>query len=216
MTNTPSIREIQRRTSRLMNYEDGLWDLLLGTIFMLLAIYPITRAWLGPAWNLGLVIGLMLVASAVQLFARKVFAVPRLGYAKGYRSPKLKVLLVVTFGLVVLTFILVVITMLDSGWVAALVPSSGPVWLRRFWVDILVLVVMVGIFSALGYLFGVARLYLYGWLLGISSLAAAIIYDGAPEGFNVPLGLAAGAIMAIGATLLVRFVRKYPVKVLDA
>jgi hypothetical protein len=215
MSIPPSIQDVQRRTTRLMTYEDGLWDLLLGTIFVLLAVYPITRARLGPAWNLVLIVSLMLAASAIQILLKWKFAVPRLGYAKGRRSPKLKVLLVVTFGLVILTFGLVALTLRDSSWLTVLVPSSGPVWLRRFWVDILVLAVMVGIFSALGYLFGVARLYLYGWLLGSSSLAAAIIYDGAPEGLNVPLGLAAVTILAIGATLLVRFVRKYPVRTLD-
>lgn len=216
MSTTPNIRDVQRRTTRLMNYEDGLWDLLLGTIFMLLAVYPITRARLGPAWNLALFISLMVVAFGIQVLLKRQFAMPRLGYAKGRRSAKLKALLVVTIGLVVLTFALVVLTMQDSGWVTALVPSGGPIWLRRFWVDILVLPFMVGIFSSLGYLFGVVRLYLYGWFLGIGNLAAAIIYDGAPEGFNVPLGVAAGAILAIGAALLVRFLRKYPAQIVDA
>jgi hypothetical protein len=216
MSNTPNLRDVQRRTNRMMNYEDGLWDLLLGTVFMLLAVYPITRAWLGPSWNLGLFIGLMLLALALQMFVRRVFAVPRLGYAKGRRSAKLKALLLVTIGLVVLTFAVVVLTLLDNTWLAALAPSGGPTWLRRFLVDILVLPVMVGIFSALGYLFGVARLYLYGWLLGGSNLAAAIVYDGAPEGFNLPLGLAAATILTIGAALLIRFWRNYPIQVLDA
>lgn len=215
MTDTPSIQDIQRRTRRLMTYEDGSWDLLLGTIFLLLAVYPITRARLGPAWNLVLFISLLLVASGIQIFLKWKFALPRLGYAKGLRSPKLKALFVATIGVVILTFGVVVLTLRDSSWIGALIPSSGPIWLRRFMVDILVVLVMVGIFGTLGYLFGVTRLYLYGWLLGLSNLAAAIIYDGAPEGFNVPLGTAAGVILAIGATLVVRFVRDYPVRTLD-
>ncbi|MGA9190502.1 MAG: hypothetical protein WBZ24_02095 [Anaerolineales bacterium] len=215
MSDAPKIQDIQRRTRRLMTYEDGSWDLLLGTIFVLLSVYPITRARLGPSWNLVLFISLLLVASGIQMFLKWKFALPRLGYAKGIRSPKLKALFVVTIGVVILTFGVVVLTLRDSSWLGALVPSSGPIWLRRFMVDILVVPVMVGIFSTLGYLFGVARLYLYGWLLGIGNLTAAIIYDGAPEGFNVPLGLAAGTILVIGATLVVRFVRNYPVRTLD-
>jgi hypothetical protein len=76
--------------------------------------------------------------------------------------------------------------------------------------------VLVGLFSALGYLFGVGRLYLYGWLLGGSNLTAAVLYDGAPEGFNLPLGLASAVILAIGGALLVRFCRNYPVQIQDA
>ena len=52
MNETPSLSYAQKRTVRLLSYEDGLWDLLLGVVFLLLAIYPITRAVLGPAWNL--------------------------------------------------------------------------------------------------------------------------------------------------------------------
>jgi len=47
-------REAQRRTVRLVNYEDGLWDILLGLIFLALSLYPITRRLLGPELNLGL------------------------------------------------------------------------------------------------------------------------------------------------------------------
>jgi hypothetical protein len=215
MSDLPSIQDVQRRTRRLMTYEDGSWDLLLGMIFVLLAVYPITRARLGPGWNLVLFIGLLFAASGIQIFLKWKFALPRLGYAKGLPSRKLKAVFVATIVCVILTFGLVVLTLRDSSWLGALVPGSGPIWFRRFMVDILVVLVMVGIFSTLGYIFGVTRLYLYGWLLGIGNLTAAIIYDGAPEGFNVPLGLAAGTILAIGATLLVRFVRNYPVRTLD-
>jgi hypothetical protein len=68
------------------------------------------------------------------------------------------------------------------------------------------------LFSALGYLFNVPRLYLYGWLLGGANLLAVIMYRGTPEGFNLPLGIAAGVILLIGAALLVRMLRRYPVQ----
>ncbi len=125
-------------------------------------------------------------------------------------------MVVVTVGLVNLTIGLVLLTLLDNGRLSTLAPSKVPFWLRKFLVDILVAPVMVGIFSAIGYLFGVASLYLYCGLFGLCNLAAAIIYDGAPEGFNVPLGTAAGVILAIGATLLVHFLRRYTVQKLDA
>lgn len=207
---SPNPSEIRQRTARLINYEDGLWDLLLGAVFMLLAIYPITRARLGPTWNLALFIGLMMVALAVQMAVRRAFAVPRLGYAKALRTPKLKVLLIVTVVLVAMTFGLVILTLLDAGWPAMLVPSAGPAWLRMFLVDIVVMLAMAGLFSALGYIFGVARLYFYGWLIGGANLASAIVYDGAPEGFNLPLGLAALLVLGVGCSLLIRFRRNYP------
>ena len=39
MSNTTDLREIQQRINQLISFEDGLWDLMLGSIFMLLAIY---------------------------------------------------------------------------------------------------------------------------------------------------------------------------------
>jgi hypothetical protein len=216
MSHAPDLRDVRKRTAQLTNYEDGLWDILLGGIFMLLAVYPITRARLGPTRNLGLFVGLMLVAAGLQLLVRQTFTVPRLGYVKTRRSAKLKALMLVTILLVALTAALVVYTLLDGGWLGAVVPSSGPIWLRTFLVDIVVMGVLVGLFSALGYLFGVGRLYLYGWLLGGSNLTAAVLYDGAPEGFNLPLGLASAVILAIGGALLVRFCRNYPIQIQDA
>jgi hypothetical protein len=90
MSDTPTIQDIQRRTIRLMNHEDGLWDLLLGAVFMLLADYRITRAWLGPTWNLGHLIGLMVATLASQTVLRRVFALPDLATPKANVRPSSK------------------------------------------------------------------------------------------------------------------------------
>jgi len=83
-------------------------------------------------------------------------------------------------------------------------------------VEILALLVQVGLFSAIGYVFGVPRLFLYGWLLGGSYLVSVILYRGGPEVFNLPLGIASGVILLIGAFLLVRMLRRYPVREAEA
>ena len=216
MSDLPSLRDAQKRTLRLMNYEDGLWDLLLGIIFMMLAVYPITRSLLGPIWNLALFLGLMLLAVIGQLIVRWRFSTPRLGYVVTRRSPALKLTLAITILLVALTFGAVMLTLLSPGRLPNLSPSSAPAWLRAYLVDILALLVIVGLFSAMGYVFGVPRLYFYGWLLGGSNLISVIVNRGAPEGFNIPLGIAAGVILLIGLSLLVRFVRRYPTQAAEA
>jgi hypothetical protein len=200
---------------QLVNYEDGLWDLLLGTVFVLEAVYPLTRARLGPEWNLALFIGLLLIAVAVALGLRQRISTPRLGYVKARRTPALKWGLGVMIALVALTCSLVVVTLRRPEWLPNLTPSSGPLWLRSHLVHVAVLLFMVGVFSGMGYVFGVLRLYLYGWLLGGGNLAAALLYEGAPEGFNLPLGIAAAIIVLIGLGLLIRFLHKYPVQTLD-
>jgi hypothetical protein len=87
---------------------------------------------------------------------------------------------------------------------------------QSYLVEILVLLVLVGLFSAMGYLFGVPRLFLYGWLLGGANLVAVIMYRGTPEGLNLPLAVVAGVILLIGAYLLVRMLRKHPVQGAEA
>lgn len=216
MSAQTTLRDVKRRTMQLMNYEDGLWDLLLGIIFVLLAVYPITRALLGPAWNLTLFLALLALLVGGQSLARRLFSAPRLGYARSRRSPALKLLLIVTIILVLVTVGLVVLTLTHAGWLPNLSLPSGPAWLREYSVDIVVMLLLIGLFSVMGYLFGVARLYLYGWLLGTGNLASTMLSREGQNTLNAPLAVAAGIIIVIGLALLVRFVRRYPIRVEEA
>lgn len=209
MSDITSLRQIQQRIFQLTTFEDGLWDVLLGIIFMFLAIYPVTRQLLGPIWNLVLFLSLMALAVAGQLVARHFVSEPRIGYAQPRRSPGLRLLLVITIVMVLVTFGLVLFTLLSPGSGtdpnAPLEPSSP----RSYLVEFLVLLGMGGLFSALGYLFGVRRLYFYGWMLGLANLASIYMTHNAGWIFQIPLAIAAGIIMLIGFILLVRFLQKY-------
>jgi len=216
MNETPSLSEVHKRTVRLLSYEDGLWDLLLGVVFLLLAIYPLTRARLGPAWNLALFVGLLLLATAIFTALRRRISTPRLGYVRARVTPEKKLILAVTIALVGLTAGLVILTLVNPAWLGGPAPAVALDNVWSYQVEILVLLALIVLFSAMGYRFGVPRLYLYGWLLGGANLASVILYRGAPEGFNWPLATAAGIILLIGATLLVRMLRKYPVRDAEA
>ena len=80
-------------------------------------------------------------------------------------------------------------------------------------VELIVVLVMGGLFSTMGYLFGVTRLYFYGWMLGLANLASIYMEHNAGWAFLIPLAIAAGIILLIGFVLLVRFLRKYPLRV---
>ncbi len=211
-----SLRETQRRTVQLLSFEDGLWDLLLGTTFMLLAIYPITREWLGPEWNLALFVGLLLLAIGISFLVRRWVSAPRLGFVKARWTPARKGILAVTLALVALTVGLVILTLVSPASSAGPAPAVSLANVRSYMVEILALLVQVGLFSAIGYLFGVPRLFLYGWLLGGAYLVSVILYRGAPAAFNWPMAIAAGVILLIGASLLVRMLRKYPAQGVEA
>ena len=111
---------------------------------------------------------------------------------------------------------LVILTLVHPAWLGGPAHAASLSNVKSYLVEILVLLGLVALFSAMGYLYGVPRLFLYGWLLGGANLASVILYRGVPEGFNLPLAIAAGVILLIGAYLLVRMLRKYPVRGAEA
>jgi hypothetical protein len=212
MSEYPNMNEVQRRTARLMHFQDGMWDLLLGTVFLALAFYPLTRAALGPDWNIGLFIGLVLLLAAAWIVVHRRIVTPRLGYAVPRRSPALQALLAVQIGLFLLTVGLVILTRLSPGWLGGPSVDAAPSWIQAHLMELAVLLFLVALFSVMGILFGTRRLFAYGWLIGGANLASVIVYNGTPDGFNLPVGIAAGAVLLLGAILLVRFIRAYPVQ----
>jgi hypothetical protein len=201
MSEMADFRQIQRRVFQLVSFEDGLWDLLLGLIFLALAVYPVTRELLGPEWNIVLFVALLLLLSVGQLLVRRRVSGPRIGVAVPRRTPKMWLLLVITF---------VMVTLLapepELATNAAAQASSG----RGYLVELVVVLVMGLLFSAMGYLFGVTRMYFYGWMIGLANLASVYMEHNAGWTFQIPLAVAAGIILLIGLVLLVRFLRTYP------
>ena len=48
MEPTLDLKEAEKRAFRLANFEDGVTDINLGAVFLLLSLYPFTRKVLGP------------------------------------------------------------------------------------------------------------------------------------------------------------------------
>jgi hypothetical protein len=211
MSEMTEFRQIQRRITQLTTFEDGFWDILLGAIFLSLAIYPVTRERLGPELNIVLflcVLGLLVVG---QLVIRNVVSRPRIGYVEGRRSPKMRLLVILTAGLVLITFGLLALTFFGPGAESTPSPveTSGE---RSYLVEFIVVFVMGGLFSLMGYFFGVRRIYFYGWMVGLGNLISVYMEHTAGWTFFLPLAIVAGIIMLIGFVLLVRFLQKYPVR----
>lgn len=213
MSEPYDLRHIQRRTVQLITFEDGLWDLLLGIIFMLLAIYPVTRELLGPLWNLVLFLGLLALFVTGQLVARRLVSEPRIGYVRPRRSPKRRLLFVIAVVMVLITFGLVMLTFFSSGNGTTSTVTAESSSARSYLVELIVLLALGALFSAMGYLFGVTRLYFYGWTLGLANLTSIYLEHNAGWTFLIPLAIAAGIILLTGFVLLVRFLRKFPLPV---
>lgn len=205
------VREAKKRTVRLLTFQDGLWDILLGMTFLLLSAYPITRELLGPAWNLAvfsLAMGTLLLAAAA---ARSVLSIPRRGVAKPRPSTTRVITVVFRITLVLALATLVLWTLLATSALPGPPWGMAPTWLHALDVDILVVGLFVLVFSVLARRSGVGRLYLYGWLLGLGNLALTVLDHSAGYTFHFPLAIAAGIIVIVGIGVLLRFLREFPI-----
>ncbi|MFL7893601.1 MAG: hypothetical protein ACK2UM_19295 [Anaerolineales bacterium] len=216
MSQPYNLSQIQRRTFRMISFEDGLFDLLLGITFMFLAIYPVTRELLGPIWNMVLFLSLLALAIVAQLLVRHLVSEPRIGYVRLRKTLTLRFLLIITVVMVVITFGLVLLTLLSPGLEpTSSIPAEAP-GERSYMVEFITLLFMGGLFSAMGYLFGVRRLYFYGWMVGLAYLVSVYMEHNAGWILLIPMAFAAGVILVTGLVLFLRFVRKYPLPAEEA
>jgi len=206
--------QIRRRITQLTTFEDGFWDLMLGAMFLFLSIYNFTRERLGPVANVALYLVVIALLAATQLVLRRLVSEPRIGYVQSRRSPKLLLVVALTAGMVLITFGVVMLTLLGPGTEPVSAPATAAASAGRgYLVEIITLFAIGGLFSLLGYVFQVKRMYLYGWMLGVANLASVYLEHNAGWTFLLPSAIAAGIIFLIGLIRLVRFLQAYPMPV---
>lgn len=216
MSQPYNLSQIQRRTFQMISFEDGLFDLLLGITFMFLAIYPVTRELLGPTWNFVLFLSLLALTIVAQLLVRHLVSEPRIGYVRLRKTLTLRVLIIISVVMVVITFGLVLLTLLSPGLEpTSSVPAEAP-GERSYLVEFITLLFMGGLFSAMAYVFGVRRLYFYGWMVGLAYLVSVYMAHNAGWVVLIPTAIAAGVILITGFVLFLRFLRKYPLPAEEA
>ena len=195
------LKSTEKASFKLAAYADGIADIGLGMVMITLGIYPFTRELLGVGWNIVFyltAVGLIIFA---QIQVKNRLAPSRIGIVDfGERAQKrLRVSVLITAVLVALT---VLTWYLSSQGYFLLTPS----WLGSYGFDILIAIVVLAIFSAMAYTLELARFYFYGLILGLSFPLQTLlpVYSGFPV-------LAAGVIIvAVGAVLLVRFLKDFP------
>ena len=216
MAQQMTLGAVRRRTLRLINFEDGLWDILLGSVFLMLSLYPVTRSLLGPGFNLLLFVGVLAILIVGQRYARRVFSAPRIGVLKSRRTPARTATLAISAVLVVATVGLVIATLLLPHAISGPRWGALPKWVGDMSVDIIFMLALIGFFSLMAYVLGIPRLYLYGWLVGVGNLASTALQLYAGYTFSLPLAIAAGVIVLVGVALFIRFLRKYQIPTAEA
>ncbi|MFC1484710.1 hypothetical protein ACFL5M_06100 [Candidatus Neomarinimicrobiota bacterium] len=208
---TVDLKHIEQKSWR-SNFQDGITELSLGLMFLAFAFAQIfEQLGLTSPWN---ILVLALPALAISILGKRMITQPRVGRVKfgPRRKTARKRMLVLSITSTVFLVTLVTLTALGifPGRIAAALPGFG-----------FMAVVALGTiaFMALfAFLLDYPRLALLGVIVGLSVVAAELLRDlvGRPWHFLIAYGTAGVIMLAMGALLLISFMRTYPPLVSEA
>jgi uncharacterized membrane protein len=202
-----NLTDIEKKAYR-STFQDGIWDIFLGLILLILALLALlSNRGMPEGQQMTVLIVLQVVALAVFIGGKKCITVPRMGFVKfgPQRKAKIKKSRIVLLASVVAGMVVFLVALL-----AMRSSSAGPSRLMNF-MPLAWVVNAIIVFSLLAYYLDCPRLYAYGVLF-----ALPVPFDMAIKKFAgvnlspVTFAVPATFMLAIGAVLLVRFLRKYP------
>jgi len=187
MSENLSLKDAERRAWTLY-YEDGLWDIFFGLLFLGGGLRELT----GSLWFY------LLVLAGVLAFilGRKYITIPRVGVIKfgPERESRRRVLLVIILVAVLMTFVLLLLPALGivvPGALAGLVFAA----------------VVPFIFVTMAYLMDFRRLYGYAVLVAIFMILTEVVSLEAGAWAQAAAGMIA---LIVGLWHLLHFLRAYP------
>ena len=192
-----SLKEIERRAYR-STFDDGIYDIQFGLLFLILACIPILEAvgigrWVGYA---------MLIISPLLLpwLGKRYITLPRMGAVEFGPKRKSRRMLILAIGVGVIILVLPLIIMILGRDV-----PGRPGWLLVALMPLPVLAVAI-------YFLDFPRLYIYLALLlfGVVESEFLLDYLSRMATAIISFGIPGLVISAIGYTLLFKFLMKYP------
>lgn len=203
MTPSADLKQLERRAFTSY-YQDGIWDLYLGFLIMIMPLTELLTA-LGASKTTGLLAYLGLTAGACTVFilAKKYITAPRLGQAvfspeRRARNIHLRYILGITATIGVIVFGLTILSMRYH------IPGVVDVLSDKGMLGMGVGVFFTVVFGIMAYLMDFTRAYVMGPVFG-AGIASALIF-GTPV-FMVVSGL---LFVIIGSVLFVRFLGRNP------
>jgi len=196
MSLTTDLRKLERK-AYLSYHQDGLLDIIIGTIILCMGI---NEALGSSIWNF---IALLLIIAYVPLKRRITF--PRLGYVK-FNVERGGVNMLHAGAVVMGVLVLVLVGLLVFLRSDTSLSSSFILGVRKSPLLIYALIGFIG-FGLAGWVLGLRRLLVYALLSLVIMIGGHLLH----LPLWAPLLLSGGAIVAIGAVLLVSFLRRYPV-----
>jgi hypothetical protein len=193
MTDEINLKEIERK-AWISYFEDGLWDLFFGVLFLISGIRSLTD---NVSYVGGLYALLLVVCILILPIGKKRITIPRLGYVKFGPARKLrqsKAIAVLAIS-VLATFALLMLS--KSG--LALPPKMLISPIIAGWIAV--------VFGVLAYYLDFKRLFAYGVLFAISEVLSGLF--GEPIG-SIMQTISGVAVLVVGIAVFMRFMRRYP------
>jgi hypothetical protein len=207
MSRDISLKELERKAWRSA-FQDGLWDLYLGTLLMILAILVLLSRTNMPEGRLiPIHLGLMGLAMLALWAGKRFITVPRMGRVKfgprgKARRRKASLLLAISVLVGVVVFVITWLA-LKGNW-----PGGLPL---RFIIPAVWAMNMLVLFSLGAYFLDYERLYLIGVLFALPVPVDFWLYElaGVKLGF-IAFAVPAAVILTMGLVVFIRFLRDYP------
>jgi hypothetical protein len=197
------LREAERKAFRTQ-YNDGLWDILLGCFFLMFVIAPYLSESLGDFWSSAVFLPFWGLVYLVVRLLRAHVVRPRIGEVAFGPVRRAKLM---RFTLVML--IVNVVVLILGGILAAAFSQrlQGEVF------GIVFGVFLLAGSSLAAYLLDFNRLLVYGLLAGLSPMVGEWLWDRGlvtHHGFPVTFGVTAGVMIVTGLVLFVRLILENP------
>lgn len=191
------LKELERRAFR-STFQDGLWDIYLGLVFVAFGIGPILRSTVSEASGIIGHIVLLVIAMMLLIVGKQSITAPRLGHVRfsEARKRKLSKSRIVLALSVIMGLIVFAITLGGD--------QSLATFSLLFGVNIILVLGALAYFMDYGRLFGYAILWALSMPVGVVLENSGILAD-APVIFVATGGLA----VVIGFWLLQQFLHDY-------
>lgn len=209
-----NLKELEKKAYR-STFQDGIWDVFLGIMLLNMAIsvllttmdFTLLQSALGLA-----VISIPLTAFGLAFFilGKKYITVPRMGYVEfgpKRKSNRRKSIFVLSIS-AILGLLVFILTM--SGKFSYVLRVKFPVIPIVFTLNVII------VFSILAYFFDFERLYIYAFLYAVPFVIGKPLQQitGYRYMLTTLLFISSSIMITIGLVFFVRFINKYPKKVM--
>ncbi len=198
---TDSLKEIERRAYR-STFNDGIYDILFGMLFLILALVPVLESVGIPRWYGYL---LLFILPLIPWLGKRYVTIPRLGAVEFGPKRKSRGRLLALI-LVAILFLQMPVILMAVG--RGFFGSSG----ENLALPLTIGMLVVPLIAVAAYFMDFPRMYVYALVLSFGILHSGFMFRFVSEPFNslISFGIPSAVILVYGLTLLSGFMKKYP------